>query len=226
MRLLIVEDDRGTSEFLKKGLKQEGFSIECAFDGLEGLFLAKRNRFDAIVLDVMLPEMDGLTVIKKLRESHVDTPVLMLSAKGTVDDRIDGLRAGGDDYLVKPFSFAELVVRLETLVRRGTKSAPSDTLTIGNITLNQKRHKVMVGSQELHLQPREYLLMVYLMRNAGRVLSKTMILDHVWGINFDPHTNVVESRVSKLRAKLAELSPGQWIQTVRGLGYCFSETGE
>ncbi|CAM2064860.1 Response regulator transcription factor [Sulfidibacter corallicola] len=225
MRVLIVEDDRRTCEFLEKGFHQEGFSIEKAFDGAEGLFLACNHGFDVILMDVMLPKMDGITVIKRLRQRLIETPVLLLSARGAVDDRIEGLRAGGDDYLVKPFSFAELVARMESLVRRATKAEHSPILTIGEITVDQSRHTVYVHEQELHLQPREFLLLVYLMKNEGRVLSKTMILDHVWGINFDPQTNVVESRISKLRRKITEISGTNRIKTVRGLGYKFCEPG-
>ncbi|MEQ1730750.1 MAG: response regulator transcription factor [Vicinamibacterales bacterium] len=224
MRVLIVEDDPRTAEYLKAGLKQEGFAVECAADGGEGCHMAMHDTFDAIVMDIMLPRMDGLAVVRRLRQLLIETPVLVLSAKGAVDERIAGLRAGGDDYLAKPFSFAELVARLETLVRRGAKLQDTSALVKAGITVDKTRHSVHIAGREVVLQPREYRLLVYLMENAGRVLSKAMILDRVWGINFDPQTNVVEARISKLRKRLADHGAGELILTVRGLGYRFDET--
>lgn len=228
MRILVVEDDKRIADFIKKGLEQEGFVVSLAHDGVEGYAAAKYHEFDLIVIDVMMPEMDGIAVLQKLRQNKDETPVLVLSAKGTVDDRIKGLRAGGDDYMVKPFSFAELVARIDALVRRSRlnhKSEPSAIMTIGEIVMNHERHEAHVNGHELNLQPKEFILLGYLMRNRGRVISKTMILEYVWGYNFDPQTNVVEAKVSRLRSKIMEHSDKSWIHTIRGLGYKFEEKG-
>ncbi len=225
VKILIVEDDPQTAEYLSKGLRQEGFSTDWAENGHEGLLLAGETAFDVIIMDIMLPGIDGIRVIRGLRTRDISTPVLVLSAKGSVDERVEGLRAGGDDYMVKPFSFAELVARLESLVRRSSHREVN-TLRIGDISIDRHRHRASIGGVELTLQPREYLLLVYFMRNAGRVLSKSMLLEAVWGFNFDPRTNVVETRISRLRSKLAELSDGDWIVTLRGLGYRFEQPRE
>ena len=224
MRVLLVEDDPRMADFITRGLEQEGYSVGRSADGEEGLIAATHNVFDAIVMDVMLPRLDGLSVVSKLRSSGIDTPVLILSALGSVDDRVSGLRSGGDDYLVKPFSFAELVARLETIVRRTAGRADVGSSTVvGEVTIDRERQIALVNGVELDLQRREFVLLAYLVKNQGRVVSKTMILDHVWGYSFDPRTNVVEAKISKLRSKLSEHTDKKWIHTARGLGYSFED---
>ncbi|MEM9292406.1 MAG: response regulator transcription factor [Acidobacteriota bacterium] len=221
IRVLVIEDDPETLRFLDKGLRQEGYSVELASSGEDGYLMAADSEYDVIVMDIMLPGRDGLSVVKQLRGERKRTAVLVLSAKGALDDRIRGLRAGGDDYLTKPFAFAELVARVEALARRGSFHAPSATMQMGQLTLDSERHLVQLGGETLDLQPREFKLLVYLVRNRGRIVSKTMILDYVWGYGFDPQTNVVEAKVSRLRSKLAAHSDFDWIRTIRGLGYRF-----
>ncbi|MEM9557993.1 MAG: response regulator transcription factor [Acidobacteriota bacterium] len=225
LRVLVVEDDEATLEFVKKGLLQEGFTVDTAVDGDLGYLAARDAGFDLIIMDIMLPGMDGLSVVQRLRRENVETPVLVLSAKAALDDRVRGLRAGGDDYLTKPFAFAELTARIEALVRRTSRLDAAPVLQVGEVTLDRERHLTFVGGQEIDLQPGEFKLLAYLMRNRGRVVSKTMILDYVWGYGFDPQTNVVEAKISRLRSKLAPHSSRELIRTVRGLGYRF-EAGE
>ncbi|MEM7049479.1 MAG: response regulator transcription factor [Acidobacteriota bacterium] len=221
LRVLVVEDDQATSDFLVKGLQQEGYSVEQAANGEEGYYAARDFAFDVVIMDVMLPGLDGLAVLRRLRQDEVDTPVLVLSAKSDLDDRIRGLRAGGDDYLTKPFAFAELVARLEALVRRSGRVELAPKLTLGELTLDHERHQLFVRGRQVELQPGELKLLGYLMRNRGRVVSKTMILEYVWGYGFDPQTNVVEAKISRLRTKLAGHTSQALIRTVRGLGYIF-----
>ncbi|MEM7482725.1 MAG: response regulator transcription factor [Acidobacteriota bacterium] len=225
MRVLVVEDDEATREFISRGLQQEGFTVDTATDGDLGYWAARDATFDLIVMDIMLPSTDGLSVVQRLRRENIETPVLVLSAKGELDDRVRGLRAGGDDYLTKPFAFAELIARIEALVRRSNRLDTSPLLHVGEVTLDKERHLLFVGSEQVDLQPAEFRLIGYLMRNRGRVVSKTMILDHVWGYDFDPQTNVVEAKISRLRSKLAVHTPRELIRTVRGLGYRF-EAGD
>lgn len=224
LRVLVVEDDEPTSEFLEKGLKQEGFTVEVAPDGEQGYIAAQDTGFDVIVMDIMLPGIDGLSVVQRLRQHDISTPVLVLSSKGALDDRIRGLRSGGDDYLTKPFAFAELVARIEALARRAPRIEATPVLTVGEVTLDHERHIATVAGQAIDLQPAEFRLLGYLMRNRGRVISKTMILDRVWGYGFDPQTNVVEAKISRLRGKLAKHAAGELIHTVRGLGYKFEDS--
>lgn len=226
LRVLVIEDDPETLRFLEKGLRQEGYSVEVASSGEDGYLMTTDSEYDVVVMDIMLPGRDGLSVVKQLRGERNRTPVLVLSAKGALDDRIRGLRAGGDDYLTKPFAFAELVARVEALARRGNLQTPSSILRVGRLALDSERHVVHMGEAPLDLQPREFKLLGYLMRNRGRIVSKTMILDYVWGYGFDPQTNVVEAKVSRLRSKLAAHSDRDWIQTVRGLGYRFEGSDE
>ena len=229
MHVLVIEDDTHTSAFLATGLAQEGVSTEVATEGRRGLTLALTGQFDAIITDLMLPGLDGFEIITRLGAAKVRTPILVLSARGAIDDRVVALRGGCDDYLTKPFAFAELVARLEALVRRASSSgtliptdaAASKSITCGEISLDVSRQRVTISGQELSLQPKELLLLGYLMRNETRVVSKSMILDHVWGMSFDPQTNVVEAKISRLRSKLAEHTATEWIHTVRGLGYTF-----
>jgi two-component system, OmpR family, response regulator len=219
MRVLLVEDDPTISAFVAKGLREAGFAVDEAADGETGLTLALDQRFDAAVIDVMLPRRDGLSLIDTLRARGVRTPVLILSAKRSVDDRVRGLQAGGDDYLTKPFAFAELLARVQALIRRATGVAEPTRLTAGDLTLDLLTREVQRADRPIELRPREYALLEYLMRHAGKVLTKTMILSHVWGYNFDPSTNVVDVLVSRLREKIDRSFDTKLIHTVRGVGY-------
>ena len=223
MRILIVEDDRQTARFIVKGLKQEGFAVDHAPDGEDGLHLALTEPYDAAVIDIMLPKLDGLTLIDEMRRAGRDIPVIVLSAKSSVDDRIKGLQAGGDDYLVKPFAFSEMVARIHALVRRSTRAKEPTMLSTGNLKMDLVRRKVFRNDIEIELQPKEFALLEYLLRNAGRVVSKTMIMEHVWDYNFDPRTTVVESRVCRLRDKIDRHFAGNLIHTIRGVGYVLEE---
>lgn len=223
MKVLVVEDDRVIRTFIEQGLKREGFVVETAENGVEGFHLASTEEFDAAVVDIMLPKLDGLELVESLRKQNNKTPVLMLSAKNSVDDRVNGLYAGGDDYLTKPFAFAELLARLQALVRRATLVSEPTTLTVGELTMDLIRRIVIRDNKKIELQPREFALLEYLMRNKGRVVSKTMIMERVWGYNFDPQTNVVESRMSRLRDKIDRNSDAPLIKTVRGAGYVITE---
>lgn len=223
MRILIVEDDARTASFIRKGLKQAGFVVEHARDGEDGLHRALTKSYNAAVVDIMLPTLDGLTLIDELRKRKVTTPVIILSAKRTVDDRIKGLRAGGDDYLVKPFAFSELLARIRALIRRANSVPEPTTLTVGNLSIDLLKRKVLRAGKEIELQPREFALLEYLMRNAGMVVSKTMIMEHVWDYNFDPQTNVVEARICRLRDKIDRSFDTKLIHTIRGVGYVLEE---
>lgn len=219
MRLLIVEDDERTAQFVAKGLRESGFAVEWCPDGPSGLQSAVLGPYDVIVLDIMLPGIDGLSLIQRLRQAGIETPVLVLSAKRAVDDRVRGLQAGGDDYLTKPFAFSELLARVQALIRRATLATEPTTLTIRDLSLDLVRRKVTRSGQQITLQPKEFSLLEYLMRNAGRVVSKTMIVEHVWEYNFDPGTNIVEARICRLRDKIDRPFPESLIRTVRGVGY-------
>jgi two-component system OmpR family response regulator len=219
VRVLIIEDDPTLADFVAQGLREAGFAVDTAGDGESGLRLALAAPFDVAVVDLMLPRRDGLAVIETLRARGVRAPVLILSAKRSVDDRVTGLQAGGDDYLVKPFAFAELLARVQALVRRSTTAAEPTRLVVGDVTLDLLTREVHRGGQRLDLRPREFSLLEYLMRHPGRVLSKTMILSHVWGYSFDPNTNVVDVLVSRLREKLDRPFATRLLHTVRGVGY-------
>ncbi len=219
MRLLLVEDDPKIASFILKGLKAEGYAVDHAPDGQEGLHMAVTEPYDAAIIDVMLPKLDGLSVIERMRKDKVNTPVIILSAKGSVDDRVKGLQAGGDDYLPKPFAFSELLARVQALIRRGSGLSEPTRLTVGDLTMNLLTREVTRGGRKIDLQRLEFSLLEYLMRNAGRVVSKTMIMEHVWDYNFDPQTNVVESRICRLRDKIDRGFDKKLIQTVRGVGY-------
>ncbi len=219
MRLLIVEDDMEIAAFIAKGMKQEGFAVDHAANGEDGLHLALNEPYDAAIIDIMLPKLDGLSIIETLRRRHVDLPVLILSAKRSVDDRVRGIQKGGDDYLVKPFAFSELLVRVQALIRRSNRTIESSSLTVGDLSIDLLTREVCRSGKKIELQPREYALLEYLMRNADRVLSKTMILEHVWDFHFDPQTNVVDVLVCRLRNKVDKSFPGKMIQTIRGVGY-------
>jgi len=219
MRILVVEDDRKIASFVVNGLKQSGFAVDHCADGEEGLILARTTPFDAAVVDVMLPKLDGLSLVQSLRRDNVQIPVLILSAKATVDDRVKGLQAGGDDYLVKPFAFSELLARVQALIRRATKAPEPTRLTVGDLTLDLLTREVRRGGQKIELQAREFSLLEFLMRHAGRVVTKTMILEHVWDYSFDPQTNVVDVLVFRVRNKIDKDFPKKLLHTIRGVGY-------
>jgi len=219
MRVLVVEDDRKIASFVVNGLKQSGFAVDHCGDGEEGLILAKTTPYDAAVVDVMLPKLDGLSLVQSLRRDNVQIPVLILSAKATVDDRVKGLQAGGDDYLVKPFAFSELLARVQALIRRATKAPEPTRLTVGDLTMDLLTREVRRGAQKIELQAREFSLLEFLMRHAGRVVTKTMILEHVWDYSFDPQTNVVDVLVFRLRNKIDKDFPKKLLHTIRGVGY-------
>ncbi len=219
MKILLVEDDRKTASFVVKGLKQEGFAVEHAADGEQGLYLAREFPFDAAVVDIMLPKLDGLSLIEQLRAAKMDLPVIVLSARSSVDDRIKGLQVGADDYLMKPFAFSELLARIQALLRRTSIQAEPSVLTVADLRMDLVRRKVYRAEQKIDLQPKEFALLEYLMRNSGRVISKTMIMEHVWDYNFDPQTNVVEARICRLRDKIDRGFERKLIQTIRGMGY-------
>jgi len=223
MRILIVEDDRQTASFILKGLRQEGFAVDHASNGEDGLHLALTEPYDAAVIDIMLPELNGLALIDEMRGRGVQTPVIILSAKSSVSDRVKGLQAGGDDYLVKPFVFSELTARVHALIRRATRTTEPTTLTVGALQMDIVRRKVFRAGKEIELQPKEFALLEYLMRNTGRVISKTMIIEHVWDYNFDPQTNVVEARICRLRDKVDRPFALNLIHTIRGVGYVLEE---
>lgn len=219
MRLLLIEDDQKIASFITKGLKEAGFTTEHAADGLEGLNMALREDYDAAIVDIMLPKIDGLTVIETLRKRGISLPVLILSARRSVDDRIKGLQQGGDDYLTKPFAFSELLARVQALLRRANNTAEATTLTVEDLTIDLLARSVTRAGKHICLQPKEFSLLEYLMRNTGRVVSKTMIMERVWDYNFDPQTNVVEARICRLRDKIDKRFDMPLIHTVRGLGY-------
>jgi len=219
MRLLLVEDDLEIASFIATGLKQAGFAVDHAVDGEDGLHLALTLPYDAAIIDIMLPKLDGLGLIEELRRQKINLPVLILSAKRSVDDRVRGLQTGGDDYLIKPFVFSELLARVHALIRRATGSGEPTSLTFGDLSLDLLRREVRRAGKKIELQPREFALLEYLMRNKERVVSKTMILEHVWDFHFDPQTNVVDVLVSRLRGKIDRDFPEKLIHTVRGMGY-------
>jgi two-component system OmpR family response regulator len=217
MRVLVVEDDNKIAEFVVKGLKQAGYGVDRCADGEEALLLAEMTSYDAAIVDLMLPRLDGLSLIQRVRAKGIRTPVLILSAKASVDDRVRGLESGGDDYLTKPFAFTELLARVQALIRRATQAGEPNRLTCGDLTLDLLKREVRRGNEILDLQPREYSLLEYLMRNAGRPVSKTMIIEHVWDYAFDPGTNIVDVLVHRLRGKI---DPDKTrLHTVRGVGY-------
>jgi len=219
MHILVVEDDRDTREFVRSGLVQAGHTVDVADNGRDGLLVASTGSFDLIVLDRMLPEVDGLTVVRTLRASDNRVPVLILSALGEVDQRVAGLRAGGDDYLVKPFAFSELEARIEALARRTAPEGPATLLRVGDLEMDLMTRSVQRGETAIDLQPREFALLEYLMRHAGQVVTRTMLLEHVWDYHFDPQTNVIDVHISRLRAKIDKGFDEPLLHTVRGAGY-------
>jgi two-component system OmpR family response regulator len=223
MRILLVEDDTKIASFILKGLKAEGFAVDHAANGVDGLHLAMTEPYAAGIIDIMLPQKDGLSLIEEMRRGKIKFPVIILSAKGSVDDRVKGLQIGGDDYLTKPFAFSELLARVQALIRRSSNQEEPTKLAAADITLNLITREVYRAGKRIELQPLEFSLLEYLMRNADRVVSKTMIMEHVWDYYFDPQTNVVESRIYKLREKIDKGFPSRLIHTVRGVGYVLKE---
>ncbi len=223
MRVLIVEDDATIADFVATGLSETGYAVDVASDGERGLELAMSGAYDVAIIDLMLPKLDGLTLIDRMRARNIRTPVLILSARRTVDDRVRGLQAGGDDYLTKPFAFAELLARVQALIRRATGATEPTRLSVRDLTLDLLTRRTERAGKTLDLRPREFALLEYLMRNPGRVLSKTMILSHVWGYNFNPGTNVVDVLVSRLRDKIDRDFDPKLLHTVRGVGYVLRE---
>jgi len=219
MKILIIEDDEETAEYLVSGLTEEGLVVDRAKNGRDGLLLAAGESYDLMIVDRMLPGLDGLRIVKTIRGAGVKTPVLFLTTMAGVDDRVEGLEAGADDYLVKPFAFSELLARLHALARRPPLTAEETVLKVADLEMDLIRRKVARGGQTIDLQPREFLLLEYLMRNAGRVVTRTMLLEQVWEFHFDPKTNVVETHISRLRAKVDKPFDGELIHTVRGAGY-------
>ena len=219
MKVLLVEDDKKTADFITKGLEQAGYVVDYSSDGADGLLCAATRNFDAIILDIMLPTLDGLSILEQIRRKHIDTPVIILSAKNSVDDKIKGLQSGGDDYLAKPFAFSELLARLQALIRRANAVSEPTELLVGDLKIDLLSRKVFRGNVKIDLQPLEFNLLEYLMRHAGRVVSKTMIMENVWEYNFDPQTNIVEARICKLRDKIDKPFNSSLIRTVRGFGY-------
>lgn len=224
MRVLVVEDDPKIASFVVKGLKQSGYAVDHAADGEAGLNLAETTNYDAAVIDIMLPKLDGLSLVQRLRAKGARLPMLFLSARASVDDRVKGLQSGGDDYLTKPFAFSELLARVQALIRRSTQSGSEPTrLTVGDITLDLLSRDVTRAGQKVDLQPREFSLLEYLMRHPGRTVTKTMILEHVWDYSFDPQTNVVDVLVHRLRGKIDPEK--QRLHTIRGVGYVLRPVG-
>lgn len=224
-KVLLVEDDATTADYIAKGLVEEGFVVDRADNGRDGLFLATEAAHDAIILDRMLPGMDGMAVLAALRAANIDTPVIILSALATADERIKGLTGGSDDYLAKPFAFAELLARLRIILRRGGGQAPETRLSCGDLDVDLLSRKVKRGARAIDLQPREFRLLDYLLRHQGEVVTRTMLLEGVWDYHFDPGTNVIDVHISRLRRKIDEDGEAPLIHTVRGAGYRLSEQG-
>ncbi|MGO9146501.1 MAG: response regulator [Desulfomonilia bacterium] len=223
MRILLVEDDETIVSFIVSGLREAGFAVDQAYDGETGLHRALSESYDAAIIDIMLPKLDGLTLIEELRRKKNNIPLLILSAKRSVDDRVRGLQTGGDDYLTKPFAFSELLARIQALIRRSSGISEPHTLQVRDLTMNLLTRKVMRGKEKIELQPLEFSLLEYLMRNVGNIVTKTMIMEHVWDYNFDPHTNVVEVRICRLRDKIDNNFECKLIHTVRSVGYVLKE---
>jgi two-component system, OmpR family, response regulator len=219
MRILIIEDDAEAGRYVQRALREAGHTAELAGDGDEGLYMAETGAFDVMVVDRMLPKLDGLSMLKRLRDSGDETPALILSALGQVDDRVEGLRSGGDDYLTKPYAFSELLARIEVLARRRRPDEAETQIHVADLELDRLSHTVRRAGQPIVLQPREYRLLEYLMKNAGRVVTRTMLLEEVWDYHFDPQTNVIDVHVSRLRAKIDKGFEPPLLQTVRGAGY-------
>lgn len=219
MRILVVEDDKKIASFIVNGFKQNGFAVDHSPDGEHALILARTTPYDAAVVDIMLPKLDGLSLVQALRGEKLKLPVIILSAKASVDDRVRGLQAGGDDYLTKPFAFSELLARVQALIRRASQSSEPTRLSVADLTLDLLTREVTRGGKKIELQTREFALLEFLLRHAGRVVTKTMILEHIWDYSFDPQTNIVDVLVHRLRTKVDKDFPIKLIQTYRGVGY-------
>lgn len=223
MKILLVEDDKEAAAYLRRALSEAGHTMDHAATGREGLMLAAGEPYDVIVLDRMLPQMEGLAILRTIRSAGVKTPVLLLTALGGIDDRVEGLEAGGDDYLVKPFAFAEFLARVNALARRPPPQEVVSVLQVADLRMDLLKRSVVRAGQRIDLQPREFQLLEYLMRNAGRVVTRTMLLESIWEFHFDPKTNIVETHMSRLRGKVDRGQPVELIHTVRGAGYCLRE---
>jgi len=223
MKILVIEDDKGIRTFVSKGLQEAGFTVDTASDGEDGFTLLLTGSYDAAVVDIMLPGMDGLQIIEKIRSRGNHTPIIILSAKRDVDDKIQGLQKGGDDYLTKPFSFSELLVRIQALIRRSSTTSPAAVLSCSDLTLSLISHKVERKGIEIELQPKEFALLEYLLQNKNRVLSKTLIMEKIWHYDFDPQTNIVDVLVSRLRSKIDKNYDKKLLHTIRGVGYVIKE---
>ena len=223
MRVLIMEDDKQVAAFMSRGLKEAGHVCDCAHDGEDGLEMARNSQYDVLVVDRMMPRRDGLSVIETLRGDGLATPILILSALGEVDDRVDGLKSGADDYLVKPYAFAELLARIEVLARRRDPGSVQTQLTVGDLEMDLLARTVKRGGEDVLLQPREFRLLEFLMRHAGQVVTRTMLLEKVWDYHFDPQTNVIDVHMSRLRSKIDKGHASPLLQTVRGAGYMIRE---
>lgn len=223
MRILVVEDDEQAAAYMVRGLKESGHVVDHAGDGIDGLAMASDGKYDVLVVDRMLPSMDGLTLVKNLRDAEHQEPILFLSALGEVDDRVKGLKAGGDDYLVKPYAFSELLARIEALVRRRSPEQVETRLQVGDLQMDLLSRDVSRQGQQINLQPREFRLLEYLMRHAGQTVTRTMLLENVWDYHFDPQTNVIDVHISRLRAKIDKNFEPNLLNTVRGAGYCLRE---
>lgn len=219
MKILVIEDDKTTSAYIRNGMAELGHVVDIAENGRDGLFLAAGEPYDVMIVDRMLPGLDGLGIIKTIRAAGVRTPVLFLTALSGIDDRVDGFQAGGDDYLVKPFAFAELVARIQALARRPPMNDLQTVLKVADLEMDLLKRKVSRAGKEIDLQPREFRLLEFLMQNAGRLVTRTMLLEHVWEYHFDPRTNIVETHVSRLRSKVDRDFDKELIETVRGSGY-------
>ncbi len=222
MRILVVEDEKKVASFIKRGLEEENYTVDTAYDGEEGLYMAETNPYDLILMDLMLPKMDGLTVIKEMRKKEVATPVLCLTAKDAVEDIVSGLDSGSDDYLTKPFAFAELLARVRALVRRGTQDRGAE-IHFADLRLDPVAHKVWRSNKEIELTAKEYALLEYFMRNPNQILTRTMIAEHVWDYTFDSFTNIIDVYVNYLRKKVDRDYDKKLIHTVRGVGYVLKE---
>jgi two-component system OmpR family response regulator len=223
LKILLIEDDGKIASFIIKGMKAAGCVVDHVADGRQGLTLAMNETYDAAIIDIMLPGLDGLSVVEEMRKGKVATPIIILSARGSVEDRVKGLQTGADDYLAKPFAFTELLARVQALVRRSSGITEPTRLAVGDLAVNLVSREVRRADRNIELQPMEFSLLEYLMRNAGRVVSKTMIMEHVWNYDFDPQTNVVEARICRLRDKIDRDFPAKLIHTVRGVGYVLKE---
>lgn len=224
-RILVVEDDAETLEFISKGFEAQGYVVETATNGRDGLYLATDGGLDALILDRMLPELDGLAVVQSVRAAGINTPILLLTAMSAVDERVRGLRAGADDYLVKPFSFQELHARIEALMRRPQDHTESRVLTCADLTMDLERRSVTRAGRTLVLTPREFQILEFFLRRVNRVITRTMLLEGIWDYNFDPHTNIIDVHISKLRRELDGPGEPQLIKTVRSAGYILSDSG-